>query len=80
MVSFVVEEKIFKKHNVKREDIEAVFFGEPYYFRDKKGRYIAIGFANEYITVVFEYQDEIAAVVTAYRASKWQRNLYKVKR
>lgn len=80
LVAFEVQEKIFKKHNVKREDIEAVFFDEPYYFHAKKKRYIAIGFIEKYVTVVFDYDNGDAAVVTAYESSRWQKKLYKVKK
>tara|TARA_B100001971_G_C17813583_1_gene345328 strand:- start:281 stop:535 length:255 start_codon:yes stop_codon:yes gene_type:complete len=78
LVSFEVQEKIFKKHNVTREQIENVFFDEPYVFRSKEGRYVAIG--NEYITVVFDYDNGDAEIVTAYRSSRWQKRLYKVKK
>jgi len=80
MISFDAEEKIFKKHNVKRKDIEAVFFNKPYFYSDKKGRYIAIGFSDGYITVVFEFNEGYAKVVTAYKSSIWQKKLYKVKK
>jgi len=80
MISFETQEKIFKKHNVRRKDIEAVFFDDPYYFKDKYGRYVVIGFIDDYVTVIFEYQEEIATIVTAYRSSRWQKKLYKVKR
>jgi uncharacterized DUF497 family protein len=78
MISFSVQEKIFKKHNIKREEVEAVFFDDPYVYRDKKGRYVAIG--SNYVTVVFSFNSDYASVVTAYRSSGWQKRLYKVKK
>ncbi len=78
LISLDVQEKIFKKHNVKRDDIEAVFFDDPYYFKDKKGRYVVIGY--DYVTVVFEFYDNYAEIITAYKSSRWQKRLYKVKR
>jgi len=80
MISFDAQEKIFKKHNVRREEIEQVFFGEPYYFKTKSSRYYAIGLAGRYVTVVFEYEKGCASIITAYKSSKWQTRLYKVKR
>ncbi|MBU1946184.1 MAG: BrnT family toxin [Nanoarchaeota archaeon] len=79
-ISPEVQEKIFKKHKVLRDEIENAFFDEPYYFKDRGGRYVAIGFIDCYVTVVFEFDKGCADVVTAYRSSEWQRKLYKVKR
>lgn len=78
-ITLDVQEKIFKKHNLRREEIEGVFFDEPLYFHTKDKRYMAIGFIDKYVTVVFYYEGD-AVVITAYESSKWQRNLYNVKR
>tara|TARA_Y100000310_G_C20302465_1_gene632453 strand:- start:412 stop:672 length:261 start_codon:yes stop_codon:yes gene_type:complete len=80
LVSFEVQKKIFKKHNVKRTEIEGVFFDEPYFFKTRSNRYVAIGLVRRYITVVFNYKEGTAVVVTAYEASKWQKKVYKEKR
>ncbi len=79
-VSVEVQEKVFKKHNVSRDELEAVFFDDPYYFRDRKGRYVAIGFIGSYVTVVFEFSEGCAEIITAYRSSKWQKKLYRMKK
>lgn len=80
LVSIEVQEKIFKKHNVKREEIEQVFFDDPYYFKTWGNKYYAIGLAERYVTVVFKMQKDCAEIITAYASSRWQTRLYKVKR
>mgnify|MGYP001576508588 CR=1 FL=1 len=79
-VSFGAQEKIFKKHSIKRDEIEAVFFDEPYYFKAKGRRYIAIGFVEKYVTIVFAYDDKEAEIITAYPSSDWQIKLFKRKK
>ena len=78
LVEKEVQEKIFKKHNVNRDDIESVFFDEPIFYRTRDNRYMAIGDNN--ITIIFAYEKGTAKVITAYFASKWQKRLYKVKK
>lgn len=80
IISFKAQEKIFKKHGITRDEIEAVFFDEPYYFKAKGKRYIAIGFAEKYVTIVFAYGDKEAKIITAYTSSDWQIKLFKRKR
>ena len=80
LISLRIREKIFKKHNVREEEIEGVFFDEPYFFHTREKRYIAIGFLEKYITVVFDYDGRNAIIVTAYESSEWQKKLYRVKR
>ena len=80
LIELKVQEKIFKKHNVLREDIENVFLNnEPIFLKAKDGRYIAIGFIGEYFTIIFELNECIANIVTAYKSSKWQKKLYSVR-
>lgn len=81
LILLKVQKKIFKKHNIKREEIEAVFLdNEPYYFKTRSNRYIVIGFVGKYITIVFTYNEGVAEIITAYESSKWQKKLYKVKK
>ncbi len=79
LVPFTIQEKIVKKHKVFREELEAVFFDEPYFFKTRNDNYYAIGFIGEYVTVVFKFDEGQAIITTAYRSSEWQKNLYKRK-
>jgi len=45
--------------------------------RVKDGRYMAIGFINRHLTVIFEYSQGVAKIVTTYPSSDWQIRLYK---
>jgi len=76
IISIEIQQKIFKKHNLARVEIEDVFWHKPYYFRTRKNRYMAIG---QNVTVVFEYRNKAAVVITAYRSSRWQKKLYQRK-
>ncbi len=78
-VSLQTQEKIFKKHHVLREEIENVFFDEPFFFRTRQSKYIAIGFIGKHVTVVFYHRKEDAEVITAYKSTTWQKNLYNTK-
>ena len=80
LISVEVQEKIFKKHDIQREEIEKVLVSEPYFFHARHKRYIAIGFIGKYITVVFDFDKGNAYVVTAYSSSQWQKELYLVKK
>ncbi len=80
LISAEVQEKIFKKHNIKREEIEAAFYNEPYFFKTRGKRYIVIGFVGRHITIVFDFIENNAEIITAYLSSKWQKKLYKAKK
>ena len=74
------EEKIVLKHGIMKCEIEEVlFWDEPKYFKARNERYMAIGFSQRPITIIFEYADGIANAVTSYPTSKWQRKLYERK-
>jgi hypothetical protein len=77
LISDGVAEKIYEKHRVLPEDAEEVLFSNPVIRRAKDGRYIAIGFVDHYLTVIFEYSQGVAEIVTAYPSSNWQTRLYK---
>ncbi|MBI2141443.1 hypothetical protein HYU16_03390 [Candidatus Woesearchaeota archaeon] len=70
------EEKIQEHGVVEREAEEALLRDEPKYFKARNGRYMGIGVAQRFITVIFEYADGIATIVTAYPSSKSQIKLY----
>ena len=68
------------EHGLKRKEVEnGIFFGNPKFLKDKYGRYVAITHYNRYITVVFEYVNFNANVITAYPSSDWQIRKYKRK-
>lgn len=71
-----VEEKI-QEHGVMKDEIEgALLLDEPKYFKARNGRYMGIGVAQRFITIIFEYADGIATIVTAYPSSESQIKLY----
>ena len=73
------QEKILN-HGLKIEEVEnGIFFGKPKISKDRYGRYVAITNCNRYITIVFEYDDSNANVITAYPSSDWQIRRYKRK-
>lgn len=75
-----IEEKVFTKHGVLREEVEEMLLAdEPKYFRTKGGRYMAIGLRERYLTAVFENVEGIAFILTSYPASEWQVKLYRRK-
>lgn len=80
-IELQVEEKINKKHGVYRREIEdALFNGNPIFFKSKKNKYIAITLKERYITTIFSYEKGAADIKTAYPSSDWQIKLYKRKR
>ena len=79
LIEDLAQEKILQ-HGLRREDVEnGIFFGKPKFSKDKYGRYLAITNYNRYITVVFEYVNSDANVITAYPSSDWQIKKYKRK-
>jgi len=76
LITFDIQEKIFSKHNITREQIEEIFLDAPHFVRIRKNRYMGIGNIGTYITVLFDYLKDSAHVVTAYHSSKWQKRLY----
>ena len=77
LMDSATEEKIFKKHGVGREEVEAaLLFDEPKYFKTSRDRHWAIGFGNRFVTVIFQYEKGTAEVITAYPSSEWQIKLY----
>ena len=83
--TLVIEEKIKKKilnkHDIKATEIKEILLNNPYVLRVREGRYMAIGFCNRYITIIFELEkDNKAFIVTAYTSSDSQRKLFKRKK
>lgn len=75
-----IKEKILYKHSIRASEIKEILLNNPYILKAKYGRYIAIEFYQKYITIVFEFIEDIAYIITAYSSSDHQRKLYKHKR
>ena len=79
----IIEESAQEKilgHGLEIVEVEnGMLFGNPKFLKDRYGRYLAITHHNRYITVVFEYINLDAHVITAYKSSDWQITLYKRK-
>ena len=70
-------EKKLQEHNVTESEAEdALLRDEPKYLKARSGRYMAIGQAQRFITIIFEYANGIAMIVTAYPSSESQIKLY----
>ncbi|HLD05307.1 MAG TPA: hypothetical protein VJG90_06325 [Candidatus Nanoarchaeia archaeon] len=81
LIELTILEKIFKKHNVKMEEVEwALLRNEPRFFRAKEGRHMALAKTNRYLTIIFTCEKNSTKIITAYPSSGWQINLYKVKK
>lgn len=79
-ISKITLVKINKKHCVRFKEIKKVFLDEPFFKRIKKDVYIAIGFDERYLTIIFSYEKRIATILTAYPSSNWQIKLFKRKK
>ena len=81
IIESYTEEKINKKHGVYRKEIEdALFEGNPIFYRTKDDKYVAIALKERYITIIFLYRKGIATIRTAYHSADWQIKLFKRKR
>ncbi len=66
------ERKIFEKHSVLPKEVRNILMGSKSLFRKVGGnQYVAIGLAERYLTVFFQYNDpeKEARVTTAYPSS-----------
>lgn len=75
-----VKEKILSKHNVRANEIVNVLLSKPLILKTKEDRYMAIGFFERYLTVIFEIKNKCTNIVTAYLSSTAQVSLYKKKK
>ena len=75
-----IKEKILDKHNVEATEIKQVIFSNPLILKSGKNRYMAIGSHQRYLTIIFEIDNGIAFIVTAYPSSDAQVKLYKKKK
>ena len=51
-----VKEKILDKHNIRASEIKEILLNNPYVLKARKGRYMAIGYSNKYLTIIFELE------------------------
>jgi hypothetical protein len=79
VISLAIVEKIETEHGVDIEDVKAALSGDVQAFKAKYGRYMVIARTPYCITIIFDYRQGIADVVTAYPASDWQVRLLKRK-
>lgn len=49
-----IKEKIFNKHNVKSSEIKQIMLNDPYVAKSGKNRYMAIGYYQRFLTIIFE--------------------------
>ncbi len=75
-----IKEKILKKHNVKSSEIKQVLLFNPYIVKSGKDRYMAIGYYQRFLTIIFEMEGSTAFIITSYPATNAQRKLYKSKK
>ncbi len=75
-----IKEKILDKHNVEAAEIKQVIFSNPLILKVKNKRYIAIGYHQRYLTIIFEDYNSTAFIITAYPSSEAQVKLYKKKK
>lgn len=79
LIEEFVKEKVLAKHNVKATEIEEVLLQDHLLLKSKIGRYTAIGHYQRYLTIIFEYKNGNATVITAYPSSDRQVRYYKKK-
>ncbi len=81
IITNITREKIFDKHNLQKVEIEqTIFEGNPVYLKTRSNKYLCIGYKNQYVTLVFNREENNAKIITAYKSSKWQIRLYKRKK
>ena len=65
-----VQEKILYKHGIELEELNnALEYGKPRIFNQRRGIYIAVTHHTRYITLVFRQDKNLATVITAYPSS-----------
>lgn len=77
-ISRRIADKIWEVHGVLADEAIDLLYTDPIIRRAHKGRYMAVGVESKgYLTVIFEIEQGIAEVVTAYPSSNWQIKLFK---
>ena len=75
-----IKEKILDKHNIDAAEINEIMLSNPLMLKSKKQQYMAIGYYQRYITVIFEMLQWTAFIITAYPSSEAQIRLWKRKK
>lgn len=75
-----IKDKILHKHGIRATEIKQVLINDPYILKTKENRYMAVGYHQKFITIIFEILKSTAFIITAYPSSDAQRKLYKSKR
>ena len=75
-----IKEKILQKHNIRASEIKEALLNNPYIIKTREKRYMAFGYCQRFITIIFELIKDTAFIITAYLSSDNQRKLYKSKR
>ncbi len=75
-----IKEKILYKHGVTSTEIKEALLRSPLFLKTRQNRYLALGYAQKYISIIFELQKDIAFIITARPATDAERKLYKDKR
>lgn len=79
VISLIVLEKIESEHGLSIEQVKQALLGEVQAFKAKYGRYMVIAHTTQYITIIFDYKQGIADLITAYPSSDWQIDFFKRK-
>ena len=75
-----IKEKILSKHNLRANEIVNVLLSKPLILRAKADRYIAIGYYERYLTVIFDKRNKSTNIITSYLSSETQIKLFKKKK
>ena len=75
-----IKEKVFNSHSITALEIKQTMLNNPYTLKARTNRYMAIGYCQRFITLIFEMMGTIAFIITAYPSSNAQIKLYKLKK
>jgi len=75
-----IKEKILNKHNIKALEIKEVILNKPFILKTRSNRYMAIGYYQRFVTIIFEMVKNTAFIITAYPSSEAQKRLHKDKK
>ena len=80
MIEDKITEKILDKHSIRASEVKNALLNNPFVLKTRDNRYMAMGFDQRIITIIFEMYKDTALIITAYPSSDVQRKLYKHKR
>ncbi len=70
-----IKEKILYNHVIRASEIKEAILNNPYIIKTKENRYMAIGYCQRIITIIFELIKDTAFIITAYPSSDAQSAL-----